>query len=244
MNVLANEQRTHCDLFSGIGAWSIAAERTGNFRTVGFAETAPYPSAVLQRHWPHVRNYGDIRKVTFKKTGTIDLLTASPPCQPYSKSNNNRGDESDNRILWRELSTVIEDIRPSWFVGEEVSEFAQFHLDDFFTSLEDRAGYTTGAVIIPACAYGDCPHRRDRLWFFAHLADADNPRSQGYRKPTKRTRKGTAWESLPEHLWDTSLAGSIRVVNGFTNWPHRSERIQAIGNSISAPLAHQILKQL
>ena len=239
-----NEPRTHIDLFSGIGAWSIAAERTGNFRTVGFAETAAYPSAVLQRHWPHVRNYADIRKVTFKKTGTIDLLTASPPCQPYSKSNNNRGNESDNRILWRELSTVIEDIRPSWFVGEEVSEFAQFHLDDFFTSLEDRAGYTTGAVIIPACAYGDCPHRRDRLWFFAHLADTHIERSQGHRKPRKRTRKGTAWESLPEHLWDTSLAGSVRVVNGFTNWPHRSERIQAIGNSISAPLAHQILKHI
>ena len=98
-----NEKRTHIDLFSGIGAWSIAAERTGNFQTVGFAEFAEYPSAVLKRHWPHVPNFGDIRKVTFKKTGICDLLTASPPCQPYSRSNNNRGDESDHRILWRQL---------------------------------------------------------------------------------------------------------------------------------------------
>ena len=238
-----NEQRTHIDLFSGIGAWSIAAERTGKFRTVGFAETAEYPSAVLKRHWPHVPNYGDIRKVTFKKTGFTDLCTASPPCQPYSKSNLQRGNQSDNRILWRELSTVIEDIRPSWFVGEEVSEFAHFHLDDFFTALE-TVGYQTGAVVLPACAYGDCPHRRDRLWFFAHLADSDNPRLQGHRKFRKRTRKGTAWESLPEHLWDEAPARVLRVVNGFTNWAHRTERIQAIGNSISAPLAHQILKLL
>jgi hypothetical protein len=74
------------------------------------------------------------------------------------------------------------------------------------------------------------------------LADSDNPRLQGHRKFRKRTRKGTAWESLPEHLWDEAPARVLRVVNGFTNWAHRTERIQAIGNSISSPLAHQILK--
>ena len=234
-----NERRKHIDLFSGIGGWAVAAGWAG-FETIGFAETKPYPSAVLKRHWPWIKNHGDIREVTAKKTGRCDLLTASPPCQPYAVGNKNRGNESDDRILWRELSDVVQDIRPTWFIGEEVSEFAQFHLDPFFATLE-ATGYTTGAVIIPACAIGGCPHRRDRLWFMAHT---DQPGLEGYRKHKQRPRKRAAWQSVPSHLWGEPPKRIQRILNGFAPWPHRPARIQAIGNAIVPQVAYEILKRI
>ena len=56
------DKPTHLDLFSGIGGFSLAFEREG-FRTIGFAEIDPYASAVLRKHWPHVPNLGDARKL-------------------------------------------------------------------------------------------------------------------------------------------------------------------------------------
>jgi DNA (cytosine-5)-methyltransferase 1 len=236
---MSDEQpRTHLDLFSGIGSWAIAAEWAG-YRSIGFAESADYPSAVLQRHWPHIKNYGDVRKVTAKKTGRCDLITASPPCQPYSKATGGRRVECDDRILWPELFSVIEDIRPTWFIGEEVADFAQMGLDDFFDAMESIS-YQTAAVCIPVGAIGGL-HRRERLWFLAHT---DEPRLEGYRKHRQRPRKRTAWSSLPTHLWTESGSRIFRMVDGYSSWPHRIARTQAVGNTICPQVAYEILKHL
>jgi len=227
---------THLDLFSGIGGWAISAEWAG-YKSVGFAECAAYPSAVLKRHWPHIKNYGDVREVTAEKTGRIDLITASPPCQPYSVANRDRGNESDDRILWPELCRVVEDIRPRWVVGEETPDFAKMAVDEFFTSMESR-GYSCWAIILPACSIG-ARHIRQRLWFICHT---DLPGSQGYREYRERPRKRTAWPSVPSHLWAEPSSRIFRVADGFSNWPHRPARIQAIGNAIVAQLGYEILK--
>ena len=51
----------HLDLFSGIGTWALASQEVWPDREmVGFAEIDPFACAVLQKHFPDVRNYGDI----------------------------------------------------------------------------------------------------------------------------------------------------------------------------------------
>lgn len=171
---------THLSLFSGIGGLDLAAESAG-FRTVGQCEWADYPRAVLEKHWPGLPRWKDIRTLTgkdfYERTGlrTVTVLSGGFPCQPFSTAGKRRGKE-DDRYLWPEMLRVIQEIRPRWVVGENVAGIVSMALDTVLSDLEG-IGYTCQAVIIPACAV-DAPHRRDRCAILAHANDAPAPRQR------------------------------------------------------------------
>lgn len=50
--------------FSGIGGIELGLEWTGGFETKWQIEMDDYASKVLEKHWPHVKRYRDIRDVT------------------------------------------------------------------------------------------------------------------------------------------------------------------------------------
>ena len=76
------------DLFSGIGGFSLGLEATGGFETVAFCEIEKYPLEILNKHWPNVPKYNDIKELTYEKLkadGIIpDVICGGFPCQDIS----------------------------------------------------------------------------------------------------------------------------------------------------------------
>lgn len=184
---------THLSLFSGIDGLDLAAEWAG-FTTVGQCEMADYPTAVLEKHWPDVPRWRDIRTLTkegfYERTGglrTVDIISGGFPCQPFSVAGKQRGKE-DERFLWPEMLRVIRELRPHCVVGENVPGIIKIAARQVVEDLE-RAGYHALVFNFEAAAVGAW-HRRSRFFFVGiaegRLAsDAESERSEG--QPSART---------------------------------------------------------
>lgn len=54
----------HLDLFSGIGGFALATKKVWNNVEHIFCEIDPFCQAVLKKHWPKAKIYGDIKELT------------------------------------------------------------------------------------------------------------------------------------------------------------------------------------
>lgn len=155
----------HLDLFSGIGGFALGLSRAG-FNTVAFCEIDSFCQKVLNKNFPTIPIYKDIRTLTEDYDGPdIELISGGYPCQPFSVAGKRKGAE-DNRHLWPSMFDCIKKFKPTWVIGENVAGHINMGLDNVLFDLESE-GYETRAFVIPACAI-NAPHRRDRVWIVGY----------------------------------------------------------------------------
>ena len=159
-----NRVFTYGSLFSGIGGFDLGLDRAG-MTCLWQVEKDPFCQQVLNKHWPDIPKYGDIREINPANLPPVDLICGGFPCQPFSVAGKQRGKE-DDRYLWPEMLRIIEGLRPAWVFGENVPGIIRLGLDTALSDLE-ATGYAYRTFVVPACALG-APHRRDRVWIVAH----------------------------------------------------------------------------
>ena len=226
-------EKTHLDLFSGIGGFALAAKWNG-YRTVGFCDNEPYAQAVLKKHWPEVPCHKDIREVRGELYAGVTLLTGGFPCQPFSVAGKQRG-KDDNRYLWPEMLRVIQEAKPAWIIGENVAGIVNLALDQVCADLEGQ-GYEVEPIIVPACGV-DAKHRRNRVWI---VANSNNKGLQGHWGSKECESKLFIRESSKAKQKEWLAEPNVgRVANGI---PNRTHRLKGLGNAIVQQVASEIIR--
>ena len=168
------------DLFSGIGGFSLGAERNG-IETIGFVEKDKFCQKVLKKHWSDVPIIDDIRKVNGKDFGAATIISGGFPCQPFSTAGKRRGTD-DDRYLWDEMLRVISSCKPTWVIGENVEGLINIQEGMVLRSVQDdleREGFQVQCLVIPASGIGAW-HQRNRVWIIAHYDSNRKSRCSQY----------------------------------------------------------------
>jgi DNA (cytosine-5)-methyltransferase 1 len=221
---------THIDLFSGIGGFTLAATWAG-FETIVFCEKDKYCQKVLNKHWPDVPIIEDIHEFNGRDYPDTTLLTGGFPCQPFSIAGKRQGKE-DDRALWPQMFRVIQESKPTWIVGENVTGFIYMGLDEAIANLE-REGYEVITLNIPACAC-DAPHIRQRLWIVAY--------ANKFRCEYSPKRQDKVPISCSKDTHRHRGFNQSRVCRMDDDVPSTVDRLKGLGNAIVPQVAYQILK--
>ena len=122
-------------LFSGIEAASVAWEKGLDWECAAVCEILPFQSSVIKKHYPELRNFGDVTKITeddVKSLGQLDVVIFGSPCQDMSIAGKRMGLEAEK-----------EDTNHSsrlFFEGMRVFRLAQKHCGARFLLWENVPG--------------------------------------------------------------------------------------------------------
>lgn len=258
---------SHLDLCSGIGGFALGLQNTGYFKTSAFCEIDSYCHKVLNKNFPDIPIYSDIRKFSPTKENINPfIITSGFPCQPFSVAGRQKG-KDDNRNLWKETFRIIKESKPTWFIGENVSGIVRMYLDTILEDLES-ANYSTRCFIVSAQSIG-AKHERERIWIVAnsrwisrgdkHQRDQKMPRQEPTFAETEWTRNTSEIDrsdSRAETLSDSNNIGtkiqtqrklsSFEIFRGSsqTNWWEIESELCGTPNGLSTGLDKDRVKRI
>ena len=98
------------NLFSGSGAWELAAKMCG-IDVLFEAEIEPFPVALEAKRFPEAIQLGDVSKINGAEIPFVDILTNSSPCQGLSIAGQRKGLEDERSGLFSEAIRITKEMR-------------------------------------------------------------------------------------------------------------------------------------
>jgi DNA (cytosine-5)-methyltransferase 1 len=186
------------DLFAGAGGLSLGLKNAG-WDVVAAVEVDKYAVATHHQNFPSTKGIRcDVRDVDWSKYRGIDLVAGGPPCQPFSVSGKQLGQE-DLRDMVPEFVRVVSEVQPSAFIMENVKGLASVKFKDYLDkAIEDlkALGYNVNHTVLNSADYG-VPQFRERL-FIVGLRDGEFK----FPKPTHGPGRKNAWVTVADAIND------------------------------------------
>ena len=244
---------TFGSLFAGIGGFDLGFERAG-WECRWQVEIDDYATKVLEKHWPHVRRWRDVRtfpprsvecsyswrgmpqgpfapdvvRETTREEWEVDCICGGFPCQDISNAGKCAGIEGERSGLWTEYARVIRALRPRFVVVENVAALLVRGMDRVLGDLAE-AGFDAEWFCLPAAAVG-ARHLRDRVFVVASAVEVHDA-GCGEERPAFR---GIGEAQAGPNRWWTQKAGGRRFV---TRGPWAVEPdVGRVAYGVSAPV--------
>lgn len=224
-------------LFSGIGGLDLGLERAG-MECVWQVEIDDYATRVLEKHWPGVPRWRDVR--TFPPAAgqwQCDLICGGDPCQRNSAAG---GGKSRATSLGDQFIRVVNVLRPRIVLRENPSHIlsdAPWPWWRFRLSLESL-GYVVLPFRLRACCAG-AQHRRERLFLFAELAYSNRDGLEGWHhKEASQEQQKVVSPRVETSNWkDIPICGGHDSRAGL---PTYVDEIRGLGNAVVPQVAEWI----
>jgi DNA (cytosine-5)-methyltransferase 1 len=184
---MTDEALTVGSLFSGIGGLDLGLERAG-MRVIWQCEIDKYARRVLEKHWPGIPCYPDVRELGVSIIPErVDVLCGGFPCQDISTAGRRAGIHGERSGLFFEIVRLARVLRPRYIVLENVAALTIRGLDTVLGELA-LCGYDAEWDCISAASIGAL-HRRDRLFIVAYpMLDPE-----GVQSRTVPEAQGEVW---------------------------------------------------
>lgn len=142
------------------------------------SEVNKYSEAVSRFHYPEIIRLGDVKNVSFFGLPKIDLLVAGFPCQAFSIAGSRKGVADPRGALIFELVRVIEEVKPKYFLLENVPNFKKIDGGKIYKWLIEKleaCGYLVNSYIINSALVS--AQNRNRL-YITNISGVKQPKDQ------------------------------------------------------------------
>lgn len=173
-------RQTHrvASFFSGIGGFEIGFERAG-FKTSMQCEIEPFCRNILEKHWPDVPRFDDIKEVSVNDIPDSTVWVGGFPCQDLSlaRMGKRAGLRGSKSGLFHEFARLVGEGKPRVLVIENVAGLLSSHKgEDFSVLLSTLAelGYAVGWRTLNSKNFG-VPQSRQRVYIVGCYRDGRGP---------------------------------------------------------------------
>ena len=211
-------------LFSGIGGLEYGLERAGLVTSHEWMiEMDEYCCTVLRKNFKNCLIINDkVENINPRDLPGIDILTAGFPCQPVSVAGNQKG-VNDERWLWDEVWRFVNDLRPRYFLVENVPGIFTANkgeaINRVLKDIAESGLYRFEWQVISARSVGG-PHLRKRFFGVGTLGDSQHHgplackdrgrlyQSSAQRGPNQKHEEDFNWKLERKSQGDRELADS------------------------------------